>query len=178
MDELEVAAYLDRRMPDEERRRMDAHLAACSDCRAEVVDVELFRRRFRRPRRLAMAATLALATAAGIVLMVMPRLGSEGKATLRDSGTDNRLVVYGPLGEISSDSIRFVWGAIPHATTYRLTVSTGGGRVVWSASVADTVATLPDSVVLRRGDQYGWVVDALLGDGTTRSTGLREFHPQ
>ena len=61
------------------------------------------------------------------------------------------------------------------AVTYRLTVTRGDGAAVWSYSGVDTVAALPDSIVLRPGQRYLWVADALLSDGTTRSTGLREF---
>jgi hypothetical protein len=36
---------------------------------------------------------------------------------------------------------------------------------------------LPASVTLRAGDRYFWVADAILEDGSSRSTGLREFIP-
>jgi hypothetical protein len=56
-----------------------------------------------------------------------------------------------------------------------LTISRADAHPVWSLSSTDTVATLPDSVGLRPSERYFWVADALLSDGTTRSTGLREF---
>jgi len=61
--------------------------------------------------------------------------------------------------------------------TYRFTVTGSDGVAVWFRSGTDTVITLPDSIVLRPGQTYLWVADALLADGATRSTGMREFVP-
>jgi hypothetical protein len=74
-------------------------------------------------------------------------------------------------------SLRFVWGAVPGVATYRLTVSGADGAPVWSGSLPDTALALPDSVTLLVDQRYFWVVDALLDDGATRSTGLHEFRP-
>jgi len=178
MDELEVAAYLDRRLPEDERSRLEGHLAGCRACREELIELELLRHRLRRPGRLAVAAAMATAAAAAVVFVVWPGIGARDKEAIRGTQIGNALVAYGPIGETSLESIRFVWGAAPHATTYRLTVSNSGGIILWSGSAADTAAVLPDSVILRRGDSYAWMADALLEDGTTRSTGLREFQPQ
>ena len=125
-----------------------------------------------RPRRFILGAGL-LAAAAALVLMVRP----PAVDPVRDGGAPATLVAYGPTGEAPLASLRFIWGAAPGVASYRLTVSGADGAPVWSGSVADTVAVLPDSVALRVDQRYLWVADALLEDGSSRSTGLREFRP-
>jgi hypothetical protein len=68
-----------------------------------------------------------------------------------------------------------VWASAGSNAAYRVALTTLGGVTVWRASTSDTVATLPDSVRLAPDATYQWWVDALLADGTTRSTGIREF---
>src|SRR6059036_1669416 len=47
----DVAAYADRGLAAAERARVEAHLAACAECRAEVVAVARLSRSFARRRR-------------------------------------------------------------------------------------------------------------------------------
>ena len=172
VNEFEMAAYLDRRMDAADRARVEGHLAVCADCRKEMLEVRGLVRRTTRPRRMLIAATL-LATAATLVLIVRP-------ATLdlqRDGDPQPTLVAYGPTGEVTLSSLRFVWAAAPGVASYRLTVSRADGAPVWSGSLSDTATVLPDSATLRVDQHYLWVADALLDDGSSRSTGLREFRP-
>lgn len=174
--DLEIAAYLDRRLPPEQLERVEAHLAACPDCRDELLAARGLVRRVQRPRKLAAAAALA-ATAA--IVLLLPILAPRGTATpqaqLRSAGPQSPLIAYGPVGETGTRSPTFVWAAVPGAASYRLTVTREGGESVWSNNGTDTLRTLPDSVVLHQGASYWWVADALIGNGTTRSTGLRGF---
>jgi anti-sigma factor RsiW len=172
MKDLEMAAYVDRRLYGADRERVEAHLAGCATCRQELRDVRGILRHAARPRRLLVGASL-LAAAASLLLIVRPAVVDP----LRDDGPPSALTTYGPTGDAALASLRFVWGAAPGAATYRLTVSGTDGVPVWSGSVADTVMVLPDSVPLRVDQAYVWIADALLGDGSTRSTGLHEFRP-
>ncbi len=172
MNEFEMAAYVDRRLGPADRERVEGHLAECPSCRHEALEVRGLLRRAARPRRLLIGASL-LAAAAALVLIVRP-------ATLepvRDGGAASVLTAYGPTGDAALASLRFVWGAVPGVATYRLTVSGTDGAPVWSGSVADTAMALPDSVTLRADQRYFWITDALLHDGSTRSTGMHEFRP-
>ena len=171
MNELEMAAYVDRRLDPAGRERVEGHLAECASCRHEALEVRGLLRRAARPRRLLIGASL-LAAAAALVLFVRPT-----PDPVRDGGSSSVLTAYGPTGEAALVSLRFVWGAVPGAVTYRLTVSHADGAPVWSGSVPDTAMALPDSVTLRVDQRYFWVTDALLHDGSTRSTGLHEFRP-
>lgn len=177
MDDLEMAAYLDHRLSGTDRERAEAHLAGCAECRADLAESYQLRRRVRRPRRLAIGS-LAAATAITL-LIVRPgldaRRSSADEALLRHGADAAVIVAYGPLGETSLSPIRFVWGAQAGAASYRLTVTRSDGSAIWSHSSTDTAATLPVAIVLPTHERCLWVVDALLNDGGTRSTGLREF---
>jgi hypothetical protein len=172
VNEFEMAAYVDRRLGPADRQRVEDHLAHCTDCRSELLEVHDFLRRAARPRRLLAGAAL-LAAAATLVLIVRP----AGFDPVRDGGASSALTAYGPSGEAPLASLRFVWGSVPRVETYHLTVSGADGGPVWSGSVADTAWALPDSVTLQANRRYFWIADALLDDGSTRSTGLHEFRP-
>jgi hypothetical protein len=74
--------------------------------------------------------------------------------------------------------LRFVWASAPNAISYRLTLTDANGSTIWTNSGLDTVVALPDSVLLTVGARYFWVADALVSDGQSRSTELREFVPE
>ena len=177
MNDLELAAYLDRRLSGPERERVESHLAGCPECRSELIEARQLLRQSRRPRRRMVGGLLA--AAAALILVVRPAMETRSPAgassPMRAAPDAEVMVAYGPVGESSSASPTFAWGAESGASTYRLTLTTGEGTTVWSVSSADTLVALSDSVQLRQGERYLWVVDALLDDGTTRSTGLREF---
>lgn len=174
--DLEIATYLDRRLPPEQLDRVEAHLAECPDCRDELLAARGLIRRVRRPRKLAALAAVA-ATAAIVLLLpiLVPRDAPAPQPQLRSPVQPPPLTAYGPVGETGTRVPTFVWAAVPGAASYRLTVTQEGGESVWSANGTDTARTLPDSVALHSGASYWWVADALIANGTTRSTGLRGF---
>jgi hypothetical protein len=176
MTDLELAAYLDRRLSAAERERTEAHLAGCASCREELAQSYQLRQRLRRPGRLAVGALVAVAAAIFLVIRTGMVLGpAPADEPVVRSDDAPAIVAYAPVGETSSSSLRFVWGAQARATSYRLTVSRADGTTIWSRSSVDTAVSLPDSVSLRTGERYLWVADALLDDGGTRSTGLHQF---
>src|SRR5712691_13332482 len=67
----DVAAYADRGLAAPERARVEEHLAACADCRAELVAVALLAGSLAGRRRWAVMAPLA-AAAAVLVLLFAP----------------------------------------------------------------------------------------------------------
>jgi hypothetical protein len=178
LDQSQVVAYLDRMVPRAERDRIEAHLAECAECRDEIVEARELMRQARRPRRLLINGGF-VAVAAALLFVVWPSLHGRGanpsSPTFRDGVTSSALVAYAPIGEASRADLRFVWKPDPDATTYRLTLTSEAGAPLWAQSGTDTSVILPDSIVLRRDERYFWIVDALLANGGTRSTGLQEF---
>jgi hypothetical protein len=173
--DVEVAAYLDRSLSARQRDRVEDHLAACPDCRRLLLETRDLLQRMRRPRKFLIGGTLA-AAAAVVLLITRPDPASiDKRALMRGADTALPLPAYGPIGPATRVGLRFVWSAAQGAESYRLTVSRKDGEPVWASTGTDTVAKLPDSIALRTNERYFWVADVLLSDGTTRSTGLREF---
>jgi hypothetical protein len=84
------------------------------------------------------------------------------------------LPVHAPTRAIRAGEVRFIWGPVPGALSYQFTLSHVDGTPIWAYGGLDTSLVLPDSVVLRPTTRYLWTTDALLPDGSTRSTGVRE----
>jgi Putative zinc-finger len=179
VNEMEIAGYLDGGLPALEREAVEAHLAVCPDCRRDLLESKTVLNRVRRPRRL-LVGSAAVAAAALLVIAVptMRRDGVDPAASrMREAASPADVISYGPTGEVPISSIRFVWGAVRDAVTYRLTVTRSDAAPVWKFSGPDTAVALPDSILLVPGERYFWVTDVLLSDGTTRTTGMREFAP-
>jgi anti-sigma factor RsiW len=175
LTDVEIAAYLDRTLSPSLRDRAENHLAACPDCRRHLLETRELLERVRRPRKYLIGGTVAAAAVLAL-LIARPNVSSIDRPDLmRNDEAAVPLLAYGPMGPVIAAETRFVWSAAPGAQSYRLTVSRANAGAVWSSSGIDTVAMLPDSVVLRPSERYFWVTDALLSDGTTRSTGIREF---
>jgi len=171
----EVAAYVDGTLEQAARARVDAHLADCDDCRAEVVAVRRMVGGTPRWRRWPILA--ALAAAAVVVIMIWPRAldqpGLEGPV-VRDGEPAAAAVVLVAPDSVATLPLAFAWHAVPDATTYRLSLTNATGELIWSGSTPDTAITVPDSVSLATSGPYYYYVDALLADGTSGTSGVRE----
>lgn len=175
MNSMEIAAYLDRGADADAIERFEAHLAQCDACREDVVEARRVLGIARRPRRL-LVMTGALAAAAMLVVVSLPVSRSDDQRWRAGDGGAGGLVAYRPLGEVGTDSFRFVWGAAPNVVSYRLTVTGTDGALVWTANTTDTSTTLEPGHPLVGGIPYYWAADALLDDGSSLTTGLRAFH--
>jgi len=178
-----VAAYVERRLDDEERAVAEAHLATCADCRREVVEVSRLLLKRRRASQLLPAAGIAaaavIAFVAGVSLIGGPakpdsvrpiRAPAESPAPV--------LTAVEPAPDVSlsvGNDIRFVWKASEAGSTYKLTVVDESGEPVWSAETSDTVTLLPAEDGPDRPGKYFWFVDALASDGSTLTSGARRF---
>jgi predicted anti-sigma-YlaC factor YlaD len=170
-----IASYLDRRMSDFDRERFENHLAECPDCRQAVIEAERLLKRVRPSWR---ANTIVGLIAAAFILVAVD-LKVQHKSDLSAPRTvraiDAGLTAYGPSGEVTRSGLRFVWSPLAGAISYKILLVDATSQPVWSATPTDTSMALPATVVLRPGETYLWAVDALAADGTTHSTGLREF---
>ena len=176
LTDSEMALYLDRRLSLEERDRIENHLGNCAECRTQVLAAQHVLGSGRRSRVATAGGVLAAAAVIFILITRAAPHDDQPTPQLRAIASDNAaLVAYGPIGDAKRAGLRFVWGPAAGAVSYRLTLTTADGAQVWSRSGMDTLASLPSTVVLRAGEKYLWVADAILNDGSARSTGLREF---
>jgi hypothetical protein len=178
MTDILIASYLDRRMSDVDRERFEYHLSDCPDCRRAVIEAESLLKRVRPTWRVnkVVALLAAVFVLVAVNLKVKHRNDLSAPTTTREiRTTDAGLTVYGPSGEVRRNGLRFVWSPLAGGISYKILLVDANSRPVWSATAPDTSIALPATVPLRAGETYLWAVDALASDGTTHSTGLREF---
>ena len=72
----------------------------------------------------------------------------------------------------------FRWSSIPHAMTYRFTLSELNGRTLWTSTVSDTFVTVPSSIAIQKGNQYLWRVEVVFRDNTRYSSPIYAFELQ
>ena len=181
----DLAAYLDGRLNGQELERGESVLAGSPSAREELVDVSRMISTIPEPkpvsRRRWILPSLA-AAAAAVVLVTVPSLSrkpveskveSERRAVPDD---DIRLRTLAPSdgATLNENLPMFLWNSLPGAT-YRLTVTTAEGETVWQTSTGDTAVSLPASTRISRGASYYWSVDALREDGSSATSGVREF---
>jgi hypothetical protein len=185
-DAEDMAAYLDGRATESARERIEAHAAACPECRREIAEVTAMLWRTREQRRWRVWAPTATAAAAVAALLIFRPFavdpGPDRQARFRgpDSGVGEgfgeiRVASPSEEGALDLDGLMFVWHTGAPGASYQLTVTDEEGGVVWTLATTDTVAPLPDAIELEPASTYYWYVDALLEDGGHATTGVHSF---
>src|SRR4051812_36504279 len=180
LDADEIVAYVDRAVAGDERLRIEAHLAACTECRVEVSEVigvvrtipEL--RQSRRRYWIPAAAAAALA-----IVLAWPR-GQQARLTLGREHRQGAVTTtvgprpIAPSGEVpSADTL--LWSSVPGADGYAVRLFDANSSVLWETQTTDTVAVLPATIGLRAGASYYWKVEARAGFDRWVSSELVEF---
>lgn len=184
-----VAGYIERRLPDEDRALVEAHLAECAACRLEAREVTTFLRGGSPRRRWVPASVAALTAAAAVVALIVVGLPGNPPGTGDDpfrAGADHRdeaVPTFAALApaegrSASPDTLLFAWSSAAPDAHYRLTLTDDTGEIVWEQETADTTLVLPGDVRLRPGGSYLWYVDAVLPDAGVASTDIRELEIQ
>ena len=174
----QTAAYLDRVLPPGERATVDAHLAACSDCRDEVAALTpLLRPRSSRRTLLRTTLVVGAAAAASLVLLVYPEsVTKPAVSPHRDPAgvPAPTLEAKAPTGSVTRP-VRLAWAPLAQAVRYRGLVFDAEGSILYRAETEDSVLPLPDSLPLAVGQPYFWKVEADLGLDRWVSSRLIEF---
>lgn len=170
-----LAGYLDGDLPDEERVRVELHLADCHQCRAELADIRRLQRGQRRQRVLLLFP--AAAAAVLLVAIALPRQRVIPSVTRAAAPAEIPLAVVSPAPDavIASRETRFTWRSASRDASYTFTLQKGDGSVAWTASTTDTTIALPDSIKLAANETWFWSVDALMPDGQSRATKATKF---
>lgn len=186
LDEDTIAALADGSLDPAARAATLPHLADCVRCRMAVVSVARAlgdsavaretaaltgagRRRFYR-------IAIPAAAAAVLLSIVWPRQVGDRTPVHRAPTITAAAApaAMSPVGTVAEPDA-LVWAAVAGADRYRVTLFDAGSRVVYEAELADTVAALPDSVVLVPGQPYLWKVEARTGWDRWSASALVQF---
>jgi predicted anti-sigma-YlaC factor YlaD len=181
LDMDETAAYVDGGATAAERARMEAHLATCADCRAELADGSRIVRSAGTARVRASRVWIPAAAAAVLALMwVAPRALRQQREPQHREAAVTMTVAPRPLLPVGLiDTARaFVWAAVPSANSYRVRVFNAEGTLMWECETADTLAALPDTIELVAQRSYYWRVEAQTGFDRWAASELTEFRLQ
>jgi hypothetical protein len=180
LTENQIVAFLSHELEGSARRNVELHLARCAECRDEIVSVtEILRPRRNRHGIPWRVLAPAAAAAAAIMLLVagpLSRRGPEDVIQHRDAQTQVSTVPtpVSPTGLVS-DVEHLVWHLVDGADRYRLTLFDAAGVVLWKTATTDTVAALPDSVLLNPGASYLWRLEARVGWDLWDASDLIDF---
>jgi len=183
LEDHEAAAYATGAVSAESRSALESHFAVCAECRGEVTQVRRFLRAQQRKQSLWKLGA-AIGAAAAVMLLVVrgpgggPTPGREpGERGLPAAGSVRGVEAIAPISELRSDTeaIAFVWRPVGRDAHYQVTLASEAGAQIWTAGTADTAIRLPPSVRLERGRVYLWYVDAVLADGSSAKSELREL---
>lgn len=174
----EIAAYVDGAVAGEARAAIQAHLAACAECRAEVAEVLPIVRTLPRARRVRGQIWIPAAAAAVLALLwAGPRALREPAVPEHREEAVTTIVApraVAPVGAVDSASV-LVWSSVPSADRYRARLFDAHGTVIWEHEIGDTIAALPSSVALRPRLLYYWKVEAHTGFDRWAASDLIEF---
>jgi hypothetical protein len=177
LTERQVAGYLDQALGAVERTGVEEHLEQCDACRSELLDAARIADTLPAPRRRWLLAGAAAAAAVIGIVLLMPGRKPAGDVIRGPNDGEGvphmTAVIPASDARVSAGSLRLVWRAVATAELYRVTVTDAGGAPVWSDSTSDTAAT--PRATLTPGRTYYWVVDALLSDGRSATTGSVGF---
>jgi Putative zinc-finger len=178
LDSGDVAGYLDGAVLLPDRSRVERHLADCVACRDELRAVaRLLHTQPRRGGRVVRVGVAVAAVAAALLLFARAPAGDRPVVpTTREPVVAGSVapVVVAPLGIVRGPRV-FTWSAVPRADLYRLTLFDDAGRAIWETQQADTIATMPRAIRLRRGASYFWKVEAQTGWNRWVSSDLVRF---
>ena len=181
----DLSGMVDGRLPATRRAVVEAHLAVCADCRAELVSASAIVEsappvRVRRPNWIGRGM---VAAAAVLVVLTIPRVvkrvprATTGERSGPNAGapaTALTLVNPTPRLSIDRDSLRFIWRGAPGAS-YRVFVADSAGVQVFTTATTDTTVVPPRSLELVSGARYLWFVEALRADGSSVRTPASNF---
>ena len=189
LTESDIAGYLDQDLDADARRRIEAHLDRCAECRSELIETRRLangKQSIKAVPRSRRRWWIPAAVAAGVAGLLLLRPGSPTAPTSTAAGplerpapgpseSMPRIDVVTPVdgATIAPHQVRFQWRSRA-ADSYRVTLLTETGEPLWTEETSDTALTLPATITLEVGRLYFWRVDAV-ADGVSATTGIHKF---
>ncbi|MFL5614858.1 MAG: hypothetical protein ACJ796_14440 [Gemmatimonadaceae bacterium] len=187
LDEETIAAVVDGTLEASARDAAARHVASCGHCRGAVASVvrgladtrvagEIAKLHRGQRRRVPRYLFPAVAAAALGIFLVRPR-GTVDDGARHRGPTITSAPAPVPLSPVAAVAEARVlrWSAVPGADRYRVTIFDTGGKPVYEAQLADTVASLPDTTRLAVGRVYLWYVEARVGWNRWASSPFAQF---
>lgn len=179
----DIAAFLDGRLEGEALERVQARLADDPVARQEIIKAgriasSVPAAKVPRRRWLPAAGLVAAAAAVAIVLLQpsdayrAPATVASERRGVADQPDLVELILPAQNDAVDARVTAFAWRPIEGAT-YRIVVSDSSGRTLLQQSTTDTALSIPES--LRKAGRYYWSVDAQVPDGSSVTSGIREF---
>ena len=179
-----MACYLENACEGEERDRIEAHLAECTECCQELVDLDQTIRTMPARTRGRVAIPLvvlgAAAALAGLYVLRSDDTGRvlpEGPPIVQRSQPEDRTTIgiIGPESGavVEAGEVVLRWEPLEPDARYLVTVTTADGDSVWALMTPDSAAAIP--VALEPGGEYLWYVDALLPGGEAAASEIHHF---
>jgi hypothetical protein len=179
----QIAAFIDGRVSGDERAMIEAYLADNPAARAEVVEAARIVAAMPGLRaskmRFAPAAAIAAAAVFAIVLF-RPGSSETGSAPRpaerRGVAEHSRAIeMVSPLegGALNSHGA-FTWHSVDGGS-YTIFILDESGKTIFQGNTTDTVQPMPAAVLKNGAGRYYWSVDALMSDGSSVTSGAREF---
>lgn len=172
-----IDALVVRAGPESGRLATMDHVMACPDCRGEFEQLRALHAAQDRPahvRRqlLKAAASIAVLVGAGLIWRVRQRPAPE-----EFRGGSDVVTLVGPSGPTpGTRPVTFAWHPASGAVDYQVELLDGdSGDILFTASGADTVLVLPDTVSLTGGRVYAWWVQARAADGSQSRSAATRF---
>jgi hypothetical protein len=173
LDVQEAAAYLDRVVNETERTRIEAHLAECDSCRAEVLGLRPIVSA--QPPLYRAAPWLAAAAAAVILMVAWPRDAGTPDLIHRESPVTATVSprALSPSG-LTGLPLTLRWSPVPLANSYLARIYDAQGSVLFERETTDTLLVV-GRIGLRPGIPYYWKVEARSGFDRSAASPLTEF---
>lgn len=178
----DIAAFIDRSLPVDQRARAESHLSTCDRCREELASCARLANNVPLPaqRRTAWRLVALAAAALMIAVVLRPITSRQPLDSSRERGsvdTRARMVTVFPArdAQVTRSSLRFVWRRDDHGGSYRVIVTDASGAPAWTEDTADTTASPPLTVALVPGVRYFWRVEALHPDGSVAQSSEMPF---
>jgi len=167
----EIVAVVERRGSEAHRAAVLNRLLATAEGRRELDLVRAAARASQAPRSRRLLVPLAIAATLVLAIMGRSELRDEPAVDrIRGDATAGPIPLFAPPETLPDpDSTRFVWARLAAANSYELELLDDAGNILWTKTLQDTSAVLPDSVRLVRGRSYQWRVVALTEAGTVAS---------